>query len=234
MYERWHGRSAATYRYRMVGNKPNQFFAYESPTPKHGWDFPEVNYDDTLEWCLPWVVLSEWRLGGMYSILRRLIEDGEYWNPITVWTLPDGSYRLWHGKTRYVWSKVFPHIKVDVIIIDHFGVDVTKRFPEAKGYSGENVTIDYERRDQGGKVVFKGRVRNDENEYRASDEKMFKVYYDLPYEDDFKLIEETKGVRYYHKGKFMFKWGNDNNSIDHHYDNIVDCMRFTCEQWGLL
>lgn len=214
----------------MVRHRPNQIMVYESPAPKAGWHFPEVENDSTLEWCLPWTIISEYGPYAIYATLRDIQKQGRFWNPISVWTLPDGSYRLWHGKSRYVWSKVFPNIKCDVRIIDHYDVDVTKRFPDAKVYSGDNITIDYEKRTEDGKTVFKGVLRNGDRHYR-DDWRLMQDYGTYP---EFDEIQKTKGVRYFHKGKFMFRWGNEDNSVDYHYDNIVDCMRFTCKEWDLL
>ena len=218
-------------------HKPNTAYIYKSPKPPV-WDFPKVEADmlHSLEWCLPWMILSEYPVKGFYKFLKELKQDGKFWNPITVWTLPDGSFHLWHGRSRYLWSKVLD-LEFDVVIIDQYGVDVTNQFPDAIIHPADNIVVDYyKRKQENGETVFKMVLRNEDRKHHDDAEKMFTYYYpddiDCP-EYDY-MLENKPGIKYYVNNKFMFKWGNENNTVDLHYDNVVDCLRRTMQHWELI
>jgi hypothetical protein len=222
---------------RNISHKPNQMFVYESPKPAD-WYFPEVEITDSLEWCLPWMILSETPVKGLYRFLKQLKSDGCFWNPITVWAMDDGSYKLWHGRSRYIWSKVFPSLAVSVIIIDTYGIDVKDRFPLAKPYTGNSITIDYVKRVQeDGATIFKGVARNNDRPHHSDADSMFKIW-GCDHNDDcseYDEIERTKpGVKFYYKNVFMFRWGDPDNCVDYHYTSAVDCMREMCRIWELI
>jgi len=220
----------------MVGiiHKPHTAYIYKSGKPPV-WKFPDVERKmlHSLEWCLPWMILSEHPVRGFYHFIRELKKDGAFWNPITVWTLPDGSFTLWHGRSRYLWSQVLD-LDFDVVIIDQYGVDVKTMFPEAVIYPADNLTVDYHKRVQeNGDVVFKMVARNEGRRHHDDADRMM-TYYDVecPEYDDMK--RRKAGLKYYVDNKFMFKWGNNENYIDIHYDNVVECLRKTLQHWELI
>lgn len=218
-------------------HKPQTAYIYKSPKPPpHLWSFPKVEQQllHSLEWALPWCILSEYSAKVLYSTVKGIKDDGKFWNPITVWTLPDGSFHLWHGKSRYIWSKILD-LEFDVVIIDQYGVDVTTNFPQAEIHPDDSICVDYRKRKQeNGEIVFKMVLRNEERQYADDDENMFKYYSQLDCPDYDRILKTKPGIKYYVDNKFMFKWGNEKNTVDLHYDNVVDCLRRTLEHWEVL
>jgi len=218
-------------------HKPHTAYIYKSPKPEV-WEFPKVEAQmiHSLEWCLPWMIISEHPVKGFYKFLKELKQEGRFWNPITVWTLPDGSFHLWHGRSRYLWSKVLD-VDFDVTIIDQYGVDVTTQFPDAVIHPADNITVDYHKRKQeNGEIVFKMVLRNEDRKHHDDADKMMTHYAASPTDcvEYDEMLRTKPGLRFYVQNKFMFKWGNDNNTVDIHYDNVVDCLRRTMQHWELI